>query len=259
MTIPSPALIYAHQEEVKYSICAARKVVPLITSLFGCPKSVIDVGGGTGAWLREFKNHGVEKVVLFDLPSVSQQLLVDPSCFQQVDLTQTMPPECHADITLCLECAEHLPETMALPLVRWLTRSSDLVIFSAAVPGQLGVSHIHCAPSNYWAKLFEVFRFRRNDILRPSVIHDQEIAWWYRQNILVYSKIGSMDDRRLQEKRIPDMLPDEFELVHHTVLSNPFLFKNEQPAQPGIGKLLRQLPLATLETLKFRLRQLHLR
>jgi ubiquinone/menaquinone biosynthesis C-methylase UbiE len=39
---------------------SAEQIVPIVTSLIR-PRSVVDVGCGTGAWLAAFAKHGVER------------------------------------------------------------------------------------------------------------------------------------------------------------------------------------------------------
>ncbi len=43
-----------------YNDASAREVVPIIMELVN-PKSVIDIGCGTGTWLSVFEKHGVKR------------------------------------------------------------------------------------------------------------------------------------------------------------------------------------------------------
>src|SRR5690348_4908376 len=44
---------------------SARRIVPLVLGMTGC-RSVVDVGCGTGIWLRVFAEHGVADVLGLD-------------------------------------------------------------------------------------------------------------------------------------------------------------------------------------------------
>src|SRR5262245_52175926 len=56
---------------------SARAVVPLVMNRFR-PKSVVDIGCGSGAWLQVFHEHGVPEVLGVDGPYVQQASLRIP-------------------------------------------------------------------------------------------------------------------------------------------------------------------------------------
>ena len=56
---------------------SAREIVPLVLGLVH-PRSVIDVGCGTGEWLSVFKERGVEDVWGVDGTYVSKKMLEIP-------------------------------------------------------------------------------------------------------------------------------------------------------------------------------------
>jgi hypothetical protein len=60
-------------------------------------------------------------------------------------------------------------------------------MFSAAPPGQWGGGHINCKPLSYWRKIFEEFGFRTLDPFRPRIRDDRRVAWWYRQNMVMFA------------------------------------------------------------------------
>jgi hypothetical protein len=70
--------------------------------------------------------------------------------------------------------------------VESLTRHGELIVFSAAVPGQFGADHLNEQWPSYWAGLFAARGFRVFDVVRPRIWTDPHIAWWYRQNVLVF-------------------------------------------------------------------------
>jgi hypothetical protein len=47
------------------------------------------------------------------------------------------------DLTLCLEVGEHLPQNAANILIESLCALSEVIVFSAAIPGQGGQRHIN--------------------------------------------------------------------------------------------------------------------
>jgi hypothetical protein len=58
------------------------------------------------------------------------------------------------DAALPIEVAEHIPAELATAFVEYLADVSDLVIFTAAQPGQGGPGHINEQPREYWIDKF---------------------------------------------------------------------------------------------------------
>ncbi len=87
-----------------------------------------------------------------------------------------------------LEVAEHLPRLSAEGLIASLVNLAPVVMFSAAVPNQGGLSHINEQPQSFWARLFASHNYLALDCIRPKVFGARNVEWWYRQNTLVYCR-----------------------------------------------------------------------
>jgi hypothetical protein len=237
---------YRHLDEVEGSLRAAETIVPLVLELTGPVRSVVDVGGGTGGWLREFGRAGVARLALIDSAAVDPHLLIPRECFHPADLERPLPALGRFDLATSVECAEHVSASRAKALVEWLTSTADIVLFSAAVPGQGGKNHINEQPVDFWSSLFRSCAFVRRDILRHRILGDRSIPYWYRQNLFFYVKQGcSLADAS------PDFLPDDFVLLHRAI--------EENYRQPGLRKLLRDVPPALVASIRRRLRWLRQR
>ena len=111
-------------------------------------------------------------------------------------------------LAICLEVGEHLPPERAPGFVTDLTRLAPVVLFSAAVPGQGGTNHVNEQWSEYWVALFEAQGWTCRDAVRPWVRTNEDVAWWYRQNL--YLAVAPTADAayssfpRLAAERIPN-------------------------------------------------------
>ena len=176
---------------------SARTVLPLV--LAGLPvQSILDVGCGAGAWLREYLALGVNDALGVDGDYVQpEQLLIPGERFLARNLAQAFDLGRRFDLVQCLEVAEHLPAAHAGTLVDNLTRHGDCILFSAAVPGQGGEYHINEQPYDYWRDLFAARGYRLFDGLRPQLRERREVESWYRYNLLLF----------IQDRHIPRLPP----------------------------------------------------
>src|SRR3954447_5963699 len=99
---------YIHTEEIHNSTSASA-FIPVLNRFIN-PSSVLDVGCGTGTWLKVFKDFGAETVLGIDGPNVNQErLLIDKKEFLTHDLRDKLNLKKKFDLAVCLEVAEHLP------------------------------------------------------------------------------------------------------------------------------------------------------
>jgi len=233
---------YSHSLEVDGAIRAADRVVGAILGLVGPVRSVVDLGGGTGAWCRAFKTKGVEWVLCLDHPDArSAGLLIDETEFRGVDLAQEIPSPIPADLAISVEFAEHVSTVRAEWIVNFLTQSARLVLFSAAVPGQGGVAHVNEQWPSFWAQKFGRCGFTQLDVVRPLIVGDEMIPYWYRQNIFLYAADPA------PFFRFSRLLPTDFLALHESV---PRVLE-----QPTLRTVLRRVGPALIESVAFRLRR----
>jgi hypothetical protein len=197
---------------------------------------VIDFGCGVGTWLRAFTENGVTDIHGLDGAYVkNSQLEILAEQFSAVDLTKIGPSMRKYDVALCLEVAEHLPSSAAENLIDALTGSSDIIVFSAAIPHQPGTDHINCRPQSYWARLFAKRGFSPIDCLRSQIWDNEVVEYYYGQNTIVYVK-GSQPEY----SKIP------LDLVHPTLL-------DLTTREIGLRKIISQLPKAIFRAVKHRI------
>lgn len=169
---------------------SAELIVPYILQLFPNTRSIVDFGGAIGIWAKEFINCGITDVHVIDGNWVKkEQLEIPESCFETFDFSkQKYEPTRKYDIAMSLEVAEHISPERADLFVQSLIESSDVIIFSAAIPAQGGVMHINEQPQSYWKKKFEKYGYKAIDPIRTEFQNNFMVQTHYRQNILVYVK-----------------------------------------------------------------------
>ena len=169
---------------------AAGAIVPLLTG-FCAPQSVLDVGCGAGAMLATFAAAGLVDLVGLDDDAVDAGVFCcDPTFITRVDLAQPFDLGRRFDLVVSLEVAEHLSKDHARAFVASLVRHGDVILFSAAIPGQGGVNHVNEQWQSWWAEIFGSMGFRCLDVIRPVIWNEAAMPIWYKQNAFLYVKEG---------------------------------------------------------------------
>jgi SAM-dependent methyltransferase len=219
---------------------SAAIVVPLVLSLLDI-KSVVDVGCGVATWAAEFIANGVPDVWGIDGDYVDRsQLRISLDRFIACDLTESIPVERNFDLAVCLEVAEHLPESRAGGLVASLASLAPCVLFSAAVPGQGGTHHVNEQYLAYWVKLFERHGYQGLDTIRPSILGNDLVEWFYQQNIVMFVA----PEHPLHDKHIPHPFP----IIHQYLYE-----RRARQLKLPLGTLARALPGALVRSVRYHL------
>lgn len=169
------------------SAASARRIVPVVRDLLPI-RSVLDVGCGRGDFLQAFVEAGVTDVLGLDGDYVPRdQLAIDPNVFRPTDLAKGFDLGRRYDLVVSLEVAEHVPASAAEAFVATLVRHGSVILFSAAIPHQGGTGHVNEQWQSYWVQGFAAQGLKPYDVIRPLIWRDREIAYWYRQNVLLYA------------------------------------------------------------------------
>ncbi|MBI3288319.1 MAG: class I SAM-dependent methyltransferase [Elusimicrobia bacterium] len=170
-------------------------------------RSVLDIGCGSGMFLRVFAEHGVKDIQGVDGDYVPRQHIQIPaSRFLVHDLQTPLRLPRRFDLVVSLEVGEHLMDADADGFISTICRHGDIALFSAAIPGQGGTNHVNEQFPDYWAKKFATHGYSGFDLFRRELWGDEEIATWYRQNLLLFAnKKGLSKQKRLAAliKRTP--------------------------------------------------------
>ena len=169
------------------SSLSALAVVPILMELIR-PQNVVDIGCGVGSWLSAFRKNGVNNVLGIDGDYIDRKRLRIPEeCFASMDLCNPVVPIGQSyEMAICLEVAEHLPESRAKLLVDFITGLSPVAFFSAAVPGQGGTGHLNEQWPDYWGRHFADRGYKMLDVVRPQIWNIEQVEPWYCQNSFLY-------------------------------------------------------------------------
>ncbi|MCX7898829.1 MAG: class I SAM-dependent methyltransferase [Methylocystis sp.] len=172
---------------------SARAILPHVIEAVS-PASVVDIGCGEGAWLSVWSELGVVDILGLDGDYVRRdRLLLKPAEFIAADLSAPFTIARRFDLAQSLEVAEHLPPDAADGFVANLCALSDIVLFSAAIPGQGGEMHINEQRPSWWAERFAARGYDAFDALRPRLRAAKEVAPWYKFNTLIYANAAGQE------------------------------------------------------------------
>ncbi len=232
-----------YEETTADSLAAAKLIVPVLLETVR-PQGVVDFGCGEGAWLSVFAAHGVNDLLGLDgAYANTERALIAAERFRALDLERLQPLDRRFDLALCLEVAEHLTPSAGETLIEVLTKAAPVVIFSAAVPGQGGTHHVNEQYLDYWVERFGRYGFLALDVIRPRVAYDHRVAWWYRQNLMLFASA--------------DRAPEIASKIGIKLgrVSQEWIHMHSLVGVLTLRQTLRRLPRAALRSLNLRLRK----
>ena len=158
------------------------------------PRSILDVGCGSGAMLCVCRDAGLD-VKGYEFGDSALALCKERGLnVSKVDLRSpniTCLPK-GFDVVLSMEVAEHLPPRSAAGYVELLCASAPVIIFTAAPPGQGGTDHLNEQPMQYWVELFRQHSFYPDthlaQIWRQEWVESKKVAGWYANNLMLFRK-----------------------------------------------------------------------
>jgi SAM-dependent methyltransferase len=157
-------------------------------------KTFLDFGCSTGLYLKEIKcrvpiqneSTGFE----FSEDAVKHALCSDVIRF---DLTKPLLREKKDDtLGLCLEVLEHIDDEHWLPVLTNISKLCDVIIFSAASPGQGGTGHINCRPKIDWIRRFHslgwVIDLDHTRHMLQRITNGYHMGW-FANNVMILVKV----------------------------------------------------------------------
>lgn len=173
-----------------YNTKSAVEIIPAIIDMLD-PQSVVDVGCGIGTWLKIFEKNGISNILGIESQNLDKDsLLIEKDKVRLYNLEEPLSIDQKFDLAMCLEVAEHIEEKYCDTLIKSLIDLSDTILFSAAIPYQGGQNHVNLQWPEYWEMKFKNHNYYFYDVLRRRFWNNQNVEWWYRQNMFLIIKGG---------------------------------------------------------------------
>jgi SAM-dependent methyltransferase len=183
--------VYYERQEDEMRL-SARGIAASIVERLPEVRSVVDVGCGSGAVMDMLRERGLS-VRGLDYSEAALRICRDKGLdVLKFDLEQGGDaPQLAADLALSTEVAEHLPPEAADSYVDFLVGVADIVVVTAATPGQGGTDHVNEQPNAYWIGKFAARGFAHDPADTQSWRED-----WRARNVDVHRSKNVMIFRR---------------------------------------------------------------
>ena len=175
--------------------------------------TIVDVGGGIGGWLQPFVDRGA-RGFLVDMIGLNSSLVHEKIIYIEQDLREGYDWRAVGPVSLvvCVEVLEHLPNIAAAAILDAISQQTDLVVFSAAWPGQGGVYHINERDLIEWEREWSKRGFVVVDALRQQLA-SVDAPSYYQSNVFIatsnpikaWKLIRSMKDAAVLEGGLTDL------------------------------------------------------
>jgi len=148
------------------------------------PQTALDIGCGPGIYVDALREHGIAATGI----DTDKRVAGKPHLRQE----SMFDTDGSAELVLCLEVAEHIPEDRADAVIASVADAVapyGILIWSAAQPGQGGTGHINCQPKDYWHKRLSVCGLRRDEATETQLVEYAKSGYhmgWFAQNCMVF-------------------------------------------------------------------------
>lgn len=174
---------FQHAEDLYMCSLFPKGIIDIVLEKFQ-PKSVLDVGCGTGVALGYFKDNdinviGIENSRLAIRQSKNADLIIKHNLKKPFDLKRKF------DMVWCFEVIEHIHPQFENIFLNSLVSHGDRIVLSAARPGQGGHGHFNEQLPGYWISKFNALGFTLNEEMTNRL---QKVKEEHAENILVFQK-----------------------------------------------------------------------
>jgi SAM-dependent methyltransferase len=175
--------IFVEEQELGMCSLAHEKKLDIVLELFK-PASVLDMGCGTGRALSYLRENGVDAFGV-EGSELAISRSRHPNHITKHNLNRELNLGRKFDLVWCAEVVEHIHPRYEHNLLQTLVNHSDLIVLTAAQPGQGGEGHFNEQPFEYW---IAKFRARGYSYDEATTLELRAIPEPYSENILVFRR-----------------------------------------------------------------------
>ena len=150
-------------------------------------KTLIDLGCGIGEFVAYFHNTRDVLAAGYDGSENSLAHMASGATIYLHDLRTPLGWWSYRtiDLCMCLEVAEHIEPEFADVIVDNCCSISDLILFTAAPPGQEGLGHVNLQKPEYWFKKFKErgYTHRYDKVIE---LRNRLANWQHKKGIKAY-------------------------------------------------------------------------
>ena len=193
--------VFSHESELQDCSLLPEPLLESVVALLR-PRSVLDVGCGTGRSLDYFMDRGIATQGV-EGSALGISKAKHPERIQQWNLNKELNLHRRFDLVWCFEVAEHIHPNYVESLLKTLTNHAGTILMSAAHPGQGGIGHFNEQPRQYWLEAFARHGYQHNDELKQRLCEN----WtWHPENIFVFqrTRAGAQPARQGQDFEVSD-------------------------------------------------------
>lgn len=246
---------YSHQ--AAGSLESARIILPKVFDLLShvevSVRSFVDIGAGAGTWARTASDLGVNDVCAIEGEWIEPvATFVRKELYRYEDASAPISFNRRYDLAVSLEVGEHIGANNAAIFAHNLVKSSDILLFSAAIPGQGGTDHINEQWPNYWVQILASHGYRVFDVIRWMLWDEDTVPFWYRQNLLLFVNEECGDVcRRLDSLPYRLFMPTGANAVVHP---EKYLSTRRAALFPSLKRIIGAFPGALTRAVQRRVR-----
>ena len=149
------------------------------------PSSVVDVGCAIGDLIMGFRGLDIFSYGIEGSERCLPHIVVSKRFIKIEDLRIKFNSLMFFSLAICFEVAEHIEPEYTDNFLDNLTRLSNRILLTAAIPGQGGHYHVNCQPFEYWIEKFSNLGYR-NIQERAERIRESFKPWKNKPGIKAY-------------------------------------------------------------------------